>query len=848
MVDEDRDPPGDIDDVRETRDDGGRYGGRTRTDPPPSERPRDGDETRFDGPRDRPLSGSGAAGEGRTPGDARLPGPLRYRFEVVGEPAGEGGEGSVYVVFDRQAGERRILKLYNRDVELDRETVDILLDVGRDPEGQRYVVRLYEADTVEGRWYELQEHCAGGSLGKPEGKRSVSTSQLVEQVGQALAYLQGRLVFRDVKPSNLLLRTSVTGGAETVDILLGDFGSARAMADLSIQFGRWAGTVPYLPPEAFTYVVTPGWDWWSFGMVVAEHAMGRHPLAYDDGTLPDVVQIPSLVADHPVDVSGIADERLRRLCQGLLIRDYQRRWRAEEFRRWRTGEEPPLPSDQPGEPTELGPDKGAATAAEPSSRVQFAGRTFADAGELAVAFQEQWRYALDRLVTDRNPEWIANVETFLRERELLGAAQTVAYLSRTTLNPSKALAGLLLDMSQDIEPVFDRMSLTPEGLRDAADDVLVGRLTSARLEAVRQAGVLDLWRAVPGIADGQRISRPWDDGAEHIDRLVADVAEAGFILHRAAGDRAKAWVLLTLLGDGYRVQLDEALAEARETQATETDWWASIAAEGEAAPAAAALAVVTARQAALLAADLEAQDELSEQEDRAEALFDTELEQLRDSDERPFDTLSGRGCLLFAIPRRRGFPRWRRRYWRDRRLGSRWFEYRPSQPGLLALVLGGGLVGFHVLLLGMYEAPLRDYFESTGESLLSDPLGTLDLLTRNAGVFLAVVAVHAFMVLVGRRSGNAIRLGRPSVGRRVHAVVVLLTQSGLIVAAVVSGLVDVLLGDAAGGYRDAGFPDGFLPDGGRVLGGVFLVIVAWSAVALVCTVIDLARSVADRYP
>jgi hypothetical protein len=168
---------------------------------------------------------------------------------------------------------------------------------------------------------------------------------------------------------------------------------------------------------------------------------------------------------------------------------------------------------------------------------------------------------------------------------------------------------------------------------------------------------------------------------------------------------------------------------------------------------------------------------------------------------------------------------------------------------LLALVLGGALVGGHLLLLGTYEAPLRDYFATTSDdSLLSDPLGALDLLARSTGAFLAAVAAHAVMVVVGWRSGSSIRFGWPSIGQRAHAVVLRLTQLALIVATVVSGLVDVLLSEAAGGYREAGFPDGFLPDAARVLGGVFLVIVAWSAVALVRTLIDLARSVVDPYP
>lgn len=829
MAERSGDEPGDTDDGQATRHDGGRPDDhRTRRD-----RPRDdAGATRHDRPRDEQPGDAEGEDRARDHIYITLPPPLSERFEInPKKPDRRGAEGIVVVVHDREADEQRVLKLYHPGIELDREAVDSLLDLSADPRARRHIVTLYEVDQIAGGpWYEVQEYCAGGSLRTPEPRSEpIDAHAVAEQLGRALTYLQGRLVFRDIKPANIMLRSP-----DSADIVLGDFGLVRTMAESSEVFSEPVGTPYYLPPEAAENRLTLGWDWWSFGMVLAEHALGRHPLAFSDGEMPRRLEIPALIRDHPIDLSGIEDERLRTLCQGLLLRDYRRRWRAEQVQQWLTGANPSVPADVIGDAAAAasGPEPEA-----PRSRVQFARRSYTEPEPLAAAFQDHWRYTLDRLVTDRDPEWVAGLEAFLRERELSGAAQTVARMGPDTPNPSKALAGLLLDMSVEIQPVFDGLSLTPEGLRDAAEDVLAGRMSSARLEGVRQAGVLDLWWPVQKIADGREISHQWDDGAHEIDRLLADLATAGTTFHRAVGGRAKAWILLTRLGPKYQPQLEETLAEARDTPARGTAWWQTLAAEAWTSPAAAALAVVTVRQAALMATERTARDELSEQEDRADAWLDLELERLRRGDTQ-------------AFPNLRGSRWWWSRRWGNRLVGRRLSRALPYRPGMLALVLGGGLVAAHVSLLGAYEAPLREYFASGAapEPLVSDSLGTLDQLSQYSGLFAGIAIGYAAVVLVGASMVARVHPANHHFAKKVHHVVIRLAQLALVVAVVGSGLIDVLLSDAAAGYQEAGFPAGFLPDWGRAAGAAFVVIVVGAVVAAVRAVLALGRSAFDTYP
>jgi serine/threonine protein kinase len=128
------------------------------------------------------------------------------------------------------------------------------------------------------------------------------------------------LVHRDLKPENLLVRT-----VEPLDLVLGDFGTVRAI-DASVRWTRAWGTPQYSPPEFEGGEVSTAWDWWSFGMIVAEVTGGHHPFELPGGELLQDRQIRSAVAQRPVDLSDVSDPRARLLCQGLLTRDRHHRW------------------------------------------------------------------------------------------------------------------------------------------------------------------------------------------------------------------------------------------------------------------------------------------------------------------------------------------------------------------------------------------------------------------------------------------------------------------------------------------------------------------------------------------
>jgi tRNA A-37 threonylcarbamoyl transferase component Bud32 len=518
-----------------------------------------------------------------------LPPEIKARFPLVEELPTQGADATVMLVDDGASGERRVLKLYRSGIDLDSRAVQVLLEMSADPAGRQHVVHLYEADREEGLWYEVQEFCSHGSLRTVLHRYAVvDPHRLAEQLVPAVRYLHEHDIrHRDLKPENLLVRS-----LEPLDVVLADFGLARDMGAMSVRF-TIGGTPAYQPPEAGRNLLTPAWDWWSLGMVVAEIALGRHPLAEADGTLPLYQQIPSLVQSHPIDLSEIADERLRNLCRGLLVRDPDKRWRETEALAWLAGEDPPVPDDVAA--VTVIAASGQAAAPGPATVVSFGGRAYTDVGELAAAFQKRWDHAIERLFQDRDPRWIGGLEAFLHERGREGAANAVARGAAEASNIPAAMAFLLMEMDPDLEPVFDGLRLTPAGLEQAALAVLSGSADARRLQRVRAGKILTLWHSLPGMGQHAiQIDDPWQDGCGRIAQLVNDAYARGAPRDQAAEERAAARLLLALLDPQRSEQLRQELAGARATPAAQAAWWQPIAAEGAHSLPAAALAAVTA--------------------------------------------------------------------------------------------------------------------------------------------------------------------------------------------------------------------------------------------------------------
>src|SRR5262249_40541887 len=158
-----------------------------------------------------------------------------------------------------------VLKLYRRGIMPDEEAVTRLAAADH-----AHVVEVIDQGWAGGGWFEGLEYCPYGSL------RALMTDgpvpgvvDVVRETRSPVSHVHGLgLVHRDLKPENILIRTLTP-----LDVVLGDFGLVRTV-DASVRWTKAWGTPAYSPPEFEGGEVSGGWDWWFFGMIVAELAGG----------------------------------------------------------------------------------------------------------------------------------------------------------------------------------------------------------------------------------------------------------------------------------------------------------------------------------------------------------------------------------------------------------------------------------------------------------------------------------------------------------------------------------------------------------------------------------------------
>jgi serine/threonine protein kinase len=207
----------------------------------------------------------------------------KFRLEAL---VGRGGMGIVYrardVALNRPVALKTLPQLTRRGAERLKIEAQRMAAVPHPA-----LATIHAVEDWQGAPVLVLEFLGGGTLatridrGPVPWQEAVATSL---EIADGIRHLHSHgLLHRDIKPSNV----GFTAGGH-LKVL--DFGLARAFEDQEAS-SAWvpsaatpaashlAGTLPYLPPEAFRGVgAGPAFDLWAMAMVLYESVAGRHPL------------------------------------------------------------------------------------------------------------------------------------------------------------------------------------------------------------------------------------------------------------------------------------------------------------------------------------------------------------------------------------------------------------------------------------------------------------------------------------------------------------------------------------------------------------------------------------------
>ncbi len=239
---------------------------------------------------------------------------LAGRYQIV-RKIGGGGMGAVYLATDRNLGgvERAVKEMVQSSIEEEQQkkaiedfrresTILSTLDHPAIP-----TIYDYFYDDFECRFYLVMKYISGGDLASrlraaPGGRIDEKTvTEWSLQVADVLSYLHNlptTIVYRDLKPSNIML------DGNTGRVMLIDFGIARSINQTSQEKGVTAvGTMGYAPPELFSGQVEPRSDIYSLGSTMFHLLTGADPqnnplLIFDFQKNPRPRQINSQLSDQ----------------------------------------------------------------------------------------------------------------------------------------------------------------------------------------------------------------------------------------------------------------------------------------------------------------------------------------------------------------------------------------------------------------------------------------------------------------------------------------------------------------------------------------------------------------------
>ena len=206
------------------------------------------------------------------------------RYQVV-RLVGQGGMSNLYLAYDRKYNNASVVvkemtasyadpKEQQMAVDLFHREAKLLASLNH-----RHIPKVFDYFQFAGKYYLSMEYIDGVDLAikLEETKGPLPEKQVLEwgeQIAQVLFYLHKHdppIVFRDVKPSNIMISSQV--------VKLIDFGIARHFDQAKKGDTMRIGSPGYAPPEQYAAQTDPRSDIYALGVTLHHALTGRDPTA-----------------------------------------------------------------------------------------------------------------------------------------------------------------------------------------------------------------------------------------------------------------------------------------------------------------------------------------------------------------------------------------------------------------------------------------------------------------------------------------------------------------------------------------------------------------------------------------